>query len=194
MAFAAQIMILEMISLFSFFQTLSTLCPLDADVSGGAESITQECIWAGVYQFHGVYLSFVHIMFFVLLNCCIQDSMKERKEGGDIPLYLNWHNFTALSFPALFLNMVSIVLMQKYIALFENVDEWDGYVAHAFWLVLKGLAAGNIVFNVVIFWWFLQSHREVARLETVLKFIPFLNEYASVDRRVIDVEKAVEIA
>ncbi|KAJ3026797.1 UNVERIFIED_CONTAM: hypothetical protein HDU68_005028 [Siphonaria sp. JEL0065] len=189
MAIAAQTLILEMVSLFTAFYSLNTQCQVD-EVYAGIDSVSQDCIWAGVYQFHGIYLSFVHIMFFVLLNCCIQDAMKDREDGGDIQLYLNWHNFTALPFPALFFNMIAIVMMQKYVTLFETVDEWNGYVAHAFWLVLKGLAAGNIVFNLVIFWWFIQNHREITRIEAVLSRIPFLNEYFMSKKEDLDLEKA----
>ncbi|KAJ3030068.1 UNVERIFIED_CONTAM: hypothetical protein HDU68_010200 [Siphonaria sp. JEL0065] len=185
MAIAAQTLILEIVSLFTAFCSLNTQCQVD-DAYTGVVSVSQECIWAGVYQFHGIYLSFIHIIFFVLMNCCIQDAMKDREDGAVIKLYLNWHNFTALPFAALFFNMVAIVMIQKYIHLF---DEWNDYVAYI-WIVLKGLALGNIVFNLVMFWWFIQNHREITRIEVVLSHIPFLNVYFLSKKQDLDLEKA----
>ncbi|KAJ3061103.1 hypothetical protein HDU98_002992 [Podochytrium sp. JEL0797] len=194
MVIATLALLVEFSSITYGFTALSQDCPI-AMIDGSAE-VSSDCIWSGVYQFHSVYLSFVHIMFFVLLNCCVSDAVRVANRGeGSLDLYMNWHNFTALPFPALFANMLSIVLMQKYVALFSTVTEWNGFVMDAFWLVLKGLAVGNILFNLIIFCWFFQSHRELSLLQSLLSRVPFIgSRYASamVDASV-DVEKAVPI-
>ncbi|KAJ3196221.1 hypothetical protein HDU82_001853, partial [Entophlyctis luteolus] len=42
--------------------------------------VTEQCVWSVLDQLHAVVLSFVHIVFYVLLNCCVQDSMKTTHE------------------------------------------------------------------------------------------------------------------
>ncbi|KAJ3294003.1 hypothetical protein HDU79_011676 [Rhizoclosmatium sp. JEL0117] len=196
MGLAANILVLEVISIANSFYNLSMVCTQEM-LDGGA-AVSQECMWDGVFQFHAVYLFFVHIMFLVLLNCCMHDAMKERTDQGVLSLYLNWHNFTALPFPALFFNMMSIVYMQKYIAAFVYVEEWNNsYILEAFWLVLKALAVGNIIFNVVIFLWFVQSHKEVSLIESILMRVPYFGERLNAHKFGVlateDIEKSVPI-
>ncbi|KAJ3124731.1 hypothetical protein HK100_011131 [Physocladia obscura] len=161
----------ESVNLFQGFDPLVTACALD--FSRAAEipnsfAASSECVWNSVYHFHAVYLSFVHIMFFVLLNCCLQDSIQESfDDEGKIGLFINWHNYTTIPFPVLFANMFAILGMRKYVDLVSSFDEWSEHISDAFWILLRVLAIGNILFNFVLFYLFVQSDREVSLLESL---------------------------
>ncbi|KAI8612129.1 hypothetical protein BC830DRAFT_600782 [Chytriomyces sp. MP71] len=77
--------IAELASVYTGFFTLSTNCPFDA--LEGVQIVTEQCVWSAVYQFHGVYLAFVHIMFAVLMNCCVYDCMKVCAHIGRVSIF-----------------------------------------------------------------------------------------------------------
>ncbi|KAJ3382808.1 hypothetical protein HDU84_004053 [Entophlyctis sp. JEL0112] len=165
---AAGIAAVECASLYFGFRTSEIACAESFTESG----VTEQCVWSAVYQFHAVYLSFVHILFYVLLNCCVQDSMKivlgnHAGHERDMALYFDWHTYMVIPFPTLLANMLAIVSMQRYLVLFGEYAEFSTYVCDAFWIILRTLAAANVIFNFVLLYWFIQTTHEISVLERV---------------------------
>ncbi|KAJ3249576.1 hypothetical protein HDU78_000103 [Chytriomyces hyalinus] len=171
---AILITLAEQVSVYTGFHQLQTNCSLEPDAQ-----VSETCIWIAVYQFHSVYLAFVHVMFSVLMNCCVHDFMKERLNSLDLSYYMSWHNYTGIPFPILLSNMYSIYLMQQYMVVFSSIDQWSGYMVAAFSWILLVLAVGNTVFTVAIYVWYSQATKEVVQLEQLLERVPFLSKYTS---------------
>ncbi|KAJ3124730.1 hypothetical protein HK100_011130 [Physocladia obscura] len=82
------------------------------------------------------------------------------------------HNYTAVPFPVLLVNMYAIVNMQSYIPFIASSSNWSEITINAFWIILRGLVIANILFNFILFYWFLQSNREVSLLESMWAQVP----------------------
>ncbi|KAJ3192245.1 hypothetical protein HDU82_003274, partial [Entophlyctis luteolus] len=77
------------------------------------------------------------------------------------------HTYMVIPFPTLLANMLAIVSMQRYLVLFGEYAEFSTYVCDAFWIILRTLAAANVIFNFVLLYWFIQTTHEISVLERV---------------------------